>query len=370
MEREENHPLLVLAAGGTGGHVFPAQAVAEEMLNRGWHVHLWTDQRGLKFSQSFPRAVKVRKIISGTFFRGSVVARFTTLFHVAIGIAISWLKLQKLRPAVVVGFGGYPAFPPLFAACVLNLPRLIHEQNGILGKANRILSTRVNLVVCGAVETELPAGVKSVLAGNPVRSEVISVANSPYKWPRQGLVNVLIFGGSQGAEIMDRLVPAAIGQLPFSIRCRLQIVQQVRRSDLKRVQQIYQDLGVASHVVDDFFSDLPQRMANAHLVIARAGASSVAEIGIIGRPAILIPFAAAANDHQAANARGLVNARAAVTIEEGDFTAEYLMEEMMRFFEKPSIADHMAKAANEVAMPRAAAKFADIVEDLVEADRQ
>lgn len=369
MEREAEHPLLILAAGGTGGHVFPAQAVAEEMLGRGWRVHLWTDQRGRQFSQSFPRAVKVREIISGTFSRGSAIVRFTTLFRIAIGIVISWLKLQKLHPAAVVGFGGYPAFPPLFAAYVLNLPRLIHEQNGVLGKANRILSTRVDLVVCGAVETELPAGVKSALAGNPVRSAVLSVANSPYRWPRKGLVNLLIFGGSQGAEIMDRLVPAAIGQLPFSIRCRLQIVQQVRRSHIERVQQIYQDLGVANHIVADFFSDIPQRMASAHLVIARAGASSVAEIGIIGRPAILIPFAAAANDHQAANARGLVNAGAAIAIEEGEMTAEYLMEEMMCFFEKPSLADHMAAAASEVAMPRAAAKFADIVEDLVEVDR-
>lgn len=358
-------PLLLLAAGGTGGHVFPAQALAEEMLSRGWQVVLWTDTRGLRFSRGFPRGVKIKKIISGTFTRGSVFTRFLGLARLALGLVISWTNLKRLRPSVVVGFGGYPAFPPLLAAHILKLPRLLHEQNGVLGQANRALSTRVDLVVCGTRETALPSGVRSRLVGNPVRAEVLSLANAPFVWPSEGLINFLIIGGSQGADILDRLVPTAIGQMPFSTRSRLQIVHQVRSAHRERVEQQYEDLEIAAYQVADFFADIPQQMVKSHLVIARSGASSVAEIAMIGRPSILIPYAAAANDHQTANAQSLVNASASIAIGENDISAECLKDKITHLLEQPAIAEEMAVAAHQLAMPRAATDFADIVENLV-----
>ncbi len=357
-------PLLIVAAGGTGGHVFPAQALAEEMLGRGWRVMLWTDRRGFRFSGNFPEEAEIRKIASATLSRGSALARLAAPVKMAAGIAVSWAQLRRLRPSAVAGFGGYPAFPPVAAACISNIPRLIHEQNGVLGRANRMLSAKVDIVVCGALSTDLPPGVKSVTAGNPVRSEVLAYADTPYSWPETGNVRLLVTGGSQGACIMDHAVPAAVGRLPEPVRRRLSVVQQVRPCHTRAVERYYREAGVACEI-SEFFEDVPRRMAEAHVIVARAGASTVAEIAVIGRPAILIPYAAAANDHQTANAEGLVSAGAAVAVSEKELSPERLMREIMALFENPARAEEMARAAGRAAMPRAAAKFADVVENLV-----
>ena len=362
--QSDTRPLLILAAGGTGGHVFPAQALAEEMLARGWRVMLWTDSRGSRFTGSFPRQAEIQKVASATFSRGNLAARLSAPLKMAAGIAASWMRLRRLRPAAIAGFGGYPAFPPLAAACISKVPRLIHEQNGVLGRANRLLSTRVDVVVCGAVSTGLPPDVHALTAGNPVRSDVLAFAEAPYSWPAAEPVQLLVMGGSQGACVMDHAVPAAVGRLPDAVRSRIRISQQVRPCHTGAVARYYSEAGVDCEIAE-FFEDVPRRMSEAHVIIARAGASTVAEIAVIGRPAILIPFAAAANDHQSANAEGLVAAGAAVAVSERDASPDRLMREMLDLFENPARAEAMALAASRAAAPRAAAKFADIVEDLV-----
>ena len=357
-------PLLILAAGGTGGHVFPAQALAEEMLSRGWRVALWTDSRGFKFSKGFPKEVEVRRVASATPSRGNLWKRSTAPLKLLLGIVASWLRLRLQKPAVVAGFGGYPAFPPLFAAYLSNIPRLIHEQNGVFGRANRMLSRRVNIAVCGAVSTQVPAGVASVTAGNPVRAEVLALANDPYQWPQEGTVNLLVIGGSQGACIMDHAVPAAVGRLPEDVRKRLKVMQQVRPCHTSSVMRYYDEAGVKCEI-SEFFDDVPRRMAESHIVVARAGASTLAEISVIGRPAILIPFAAAANDHQTANAGGLVHVGAAIAVKEKDSSPERLMRELQLLFDNPKRAESMARAASSAGIPRAASKIADEVERLL-----
>ncbi|MCY4006480.1 MAG: undecaprenyldiphospho-muramoylpentapeptide beta-N-acetylglucosaminyltransferase [Rhodobacteraceae bacterium] len=356
-------PLLIVAAGGTGGHVFPAQALAEEMLKRGWRIELWTDHRGRRFSREFPPAARIRMVTSAGLHRGRRLAQLIAPWMMAVGIVSAWTGMYRLRPSAVVGFGGYPAFPPLAAAWLRRIPRLIHEQNSVLGKANLVLSRHVNLVACGSVSTTLPAGVRSVTVGNPVRETVLAFANSLYSWPDSGRIEVLVLGGSQGAQVLDRTVQSAVLQLPDSIRRNLHIVQQVRSGRKEEVVRIYQEAGVQCEIAD-FFSDAPRRMARAHLVIARAGASTVAELAVIGRPAILIPFAAAANDHQTANAEALANCGAAIALPETDASAETLMREMMLLMENPRQAESMAHAALKAAQPKSAEHLADLVEDI------
>ncbi|MCY3879441.1 MAG: undecaprenyldiphospho-muramoylpentapeptide beta-N-acetylglucosaminyltransferase [Rhodobacteraceae bacterium] len=356
-------PLLILAAGGTGGHIFPAQALAEEMLSRGWRVSLWTDHRGKRFLKRFPEGAEIRQIPTASFSQGSGISRFFVPLKILAGILISLLRILRERPAAVAGFGGYPAFPPLIAAWLAGNPRLIHEQNGVLGRVNRILARRVDLVVCGAVSTRLPEGVKSVNAGNPVRGSILGLAASPYEWPSEGTVNILVLGGSQGAKILDQLVPSAMTKLPPHIRDRLHITQQVRGCHNQAVERYYQEFGVACEIAA-FFEDVPKRLAAAHLVIARAGASTLAEIAVMGRPSLLIPFAAAANNHQTANAESFADIGAAISITEADSTAERLSEAVLKMIAEPQVAIRMAAAAAAAARPNAAADFADSVEEI------
>ncbi len=363
--KDGRNPLLILAAGGTGGHIFPAQALAEEMLGRGWQVTLWTDRRGLRFVGGFPAGANIREVQTATFWQGNAVTRLFAPVKVLYGIASSYLRLHRLRPSAVAGFGGYPAFPPLIAAWLAGMPRLIHEQNGVLGKVNRILSTRVDMVVCGAVSTVLPPGAKSAVSGNPVRADVLVQSCARYEWPKAGDLRILVLGGSQGARTMDHSVPAALAKMPEDIRRRLCVVQQVRRCHTVAVERFYQEIGVSCEI-STFFDDVPRRMAEAHIVIARAGASTVAEISVIGRPSILIPFAAAANDHQNANAEGLAKAGAAISIQENGKSAEHISEAIAGMIAEPARAEAMAAAAKDIALPHAAARLADIVERIAE----
>lgn len=365
MIKAGRNPLLILAAGGTGGHIFAAQALAEEMLGRNWQVILWTDRRGMRFVGGFPAGATIREVQAATFSQGNAVTRLIAPVKVLLGIAASYLRLRRLRPSAVAGFGGYPAFPPLIAAWLAGLPRLIHEQNGVLGKVNRILSTRVDMVVCGAVSTILPPGATSSVSGNPVRADVLAQSCSPYEWPLAGELRILVLGGSQGARTMDHSVPAALAKMPGEIRRRLCVAQQVRRCHTVAVERFYKEIGVTCEI-SQFFDDVPRRMAEAHIIIARAGASTVAEISVIGRPSILIPFAAAANDHQNANAKGLVKAGAAISVQENGRTAEKISDAISELIAEPGRAEEMAAAAKGTALPHAAARLADMVERIAE----
>ena len=358
-------PLLVLAAGGTGGHVFPAQAVAEEMLRRNWAAEFWTDRRGLAFANGFPQDVKVQTIASSTQARGGIAERAVAPAKIAKGVLSALLRIRSLRPAVVAGFGGYPAFPPIAAAWLARTPTLIHEQNGVLGRANKVLAKRVDMVACGAVDTILPKGVECVRTGNPVRAEVLEFEKASYHEPDGGEIRLLVTGGSQGAGAIDRVMADAVTILPNDLRQRLRVTQQVRPENLESTKEKYLRCSVECEIAP-FYEDLPRRIADSHLVVSRSGASSIAEIGVIGRPAILIPFAAAANDHQTANAQGLIDAGAAVALIENELSPEAMARELARILTNKGTAARMAEAAKRTSMPTAAAQLADAIECLAE----
>lgn len=356
-------PLLVIAAGGTGGHMFPAQALAEHMLRKGWRVKLTTDARGARYTGGFPHSTEIEQVASATFARGGMIARATVPLRIARGAVAAIRKFRRDRPAVVVGFGGYPSIPALSAAVWMKLPSMIHEQNGVLGRVNRIFASRVGAVACGTWPTDLPEGVDGWYTGNPVRASVMAKAGAPYIPPGDYPMQILVIGGSQGARILSDVVPPAIAALPAHHLRNMRIAQQARPEDQDRVAQFYADHGIEAEV-EPFFTDIPSRMSEAQLVIARAGASTVADIGVIGRPSILIPYPFATGDHQTANARGLVEAGAAIRIPEKRLDPATLAEQITSILDNPRAALQMADAALKHARPDATERLAEMVEAL------
>ncbi|MES2915833.1 MAG: UDP-N-acetylglucosamine--N-acetylmuramyl-(pentapeptide) pyrophosphoryl-undecaprenol N-acetylglucosamine transferase [Pseudomonadota bacterium] len=355
--------LLLIAAGGTGGHMFPAQALAEVMLARGWRVKLSTDDRGARYAGGFPPGVTIERVASATFARGGVAARLLAPFRILGGIlAALWSQLRD-RPAVVVGFGGYPSIPALTAAWALRRPRMIHEQNGVLGRVNQAFARRVDKVACGTWPTTLPAGVTGEPVGNPVRQAVLDRASAPYIPPGDYPMSLVVIGGSQGARILSDVVPAAVALLPEALRANLRVAHQARDEDGARAATAYQAAGVRAEIAP-FFADIPRRLSEAQLVISRSGASSVADISVIGRPAILIPYAAAAGDHQTANAKGLNDAAAAVVIAENALDASTLAGHIAAILDDPHRAETMARAALGEGKPDATARLVALVEEL------
>jgi UDP-N-acetylglucosamine--N-acetylmuramyl-(pentapeptide) pyrophosphoryl-undecaprenol N-acetylglucosamine transferase len=357
-------PLLVIAAGGTGGHMFPAQALAEVMLTRGWRVRLSTDDRGARYAGGFPAAVERQVVSAGTFARGGL-SKLTAPFQIAAGVVSAILQTRRERPACVAGFGGYPALPAMTAAWLLKRPRLIHEQNGVLGRVNEFFAKKVRFVACGMWPTKLPEGVQHVYTGNPIRGAVLDRAAAPYTPPGDWPLDILVIGGSQGARLLSDVVPGALIALPGEIRRRLTVSHQARPEDHDRVIGAYADAGIKA-VVQPFFDDVPERMAQAQLVISRSGASSVADIAAIGRPAIFVPLAIAKRGEQEANAQGLVEAGGAILLHEHEFTSESLSEAVLAIMQDPDLASEMAEASLSRGMPDAADKLADLVEKLAE----
>lgn len=358
-------PLLVIAAGGTGGHMFPAQALAEVMLRRGWRVKLSTDARGARYTGGFPHTVEIEQVSSATFARGGILAKAMVPLRILGGVLGMSLRMMRDKPDVVVGFGGYPSIPALAAATLLRRPRMIHEQNGVLGRVNQLFAKRVNTVACGTWPTVLPEGVEGAHVGNPVRAAVLERAGAGYIAPGDYPMEVLVIGGSQGARILSDVVPAAIAELPLEILRNLRVAHQAREEDLERVRSFYADHGIAADV-QTFFNDVPRRMSEAQLVISRSGASSVADISIIGRPAILIPFAAATADHQTANARGLVDAGGAILLPENRLEVKSLCAQIALVLGDDRGASLMAQAALSQGKPEAARELSDMVEALAQ----
>jgi UDP-N-acetylglucosamine--N-acetylmuramyl-(pentapeptide) pyrophosphoryl-undecaprenol N-acetylglucosamine transferase len=355
--------LLLIAAGGTGGHMFPAQALAEAMLARGWRVKLSTDERGARYAGGFPAEVKVERVASATFARGGAVAKLAAPFRIAGGVIGALVSQLRDRPAVVVGFGGYPSIPALTAAWLLRRPRMIHEQNGVLGRVNQVFARRVHKVACGTWPTLLPADVAGEPTGNPVRQAVLDRASAPYIPPGDYPMSMLVIGGSQGARILSDVVPTAVAALPEALRANLRVAHQARDEDAARATAGYEAAGVRAEIAP-FFADIPRRLSEAQLVISRSGASSVADISVIGRPAILVPFAAATGDHQTANAKGLSDAAAAVMIPESALDAATLAGHIAAILDDPARAEAMARAALGEGKPDATARLVALVEDL------
>lgn len=358
---------IVLSAGGTGGHLFPAQALAGELLRRGRRIVVMTDNRGRNYQSVFPGA-DIEQVPSATFV-GSLASRALAPLRIVAGILVSFLKLRRIRPSAVVGFGGYPSLPVLAAALMDGVPTAIHEQNAVLGRVNRQFADRVTAVAASLpIARFAPKNASRIVyTGNPVRPEAAKLAAAPYRAPREGeMIRVLVFGGSQGARALSELVPAAIAALPPDIRGRLQIVQQCRQEDLEPVRSAYGAVGIVAELAA-FFDDLPERIAAAHLVVARSGASTLSELAVIGRPAILIPFPFATDDHQTANAAVFANAGAAWLVPQGDLSASSLAALWEKILRAPEELERRAAAARSLARPDAASRLADVVETIARA---
>jgi len=356
-------PLAVIAAGGTGGHMFPAQALAEALLARGWRVQLSTDDRGARYADAFPPAVLRRVVPSATPARADRRARMMVPLRIAGGVLKAAGTMLFDRPRVVVGFGGYPAIPALGAAWLLRIPRLIHEQNGVLGRVNEAFARRVQAVACGAWPTQLPPGVEGVHVGNPVRDSIRERTGAPYIPPGDYPMSLVVIGGSQGARILSDVVPPALGLLPEGLRAHLRVAHQARPEDLARVDEAYAAVGIRAEVAP-FFDDIARRFSEAQLVIARSGASTVADLAVIGRPSVLVPLAIALRDEQTANARALLGAEAAVLMPERHFTPEALAEHVEAILTNPEAAERMAEGAFSIGIPDAAERLADLVADI------
>jgi UDP-N-acetylglucosamine--N-acetylmuramyl-(pentapeptide) pyrophosphoryl-undecaprenol N-acetylglucosamine transferase len=354
--------LVVVAAGGTGGHLFPAQALAEVLKARGWRVVLATDERGALYADKFPAQERLA-LSAATAKAGDPIGMVKAGIAVFQGVMQAKAAFKRLDPAVVVGFGGYPALPALLAALIEGRPTVIHEQNAVLGRVNRFLAPHAYQVACAfpTLEKAKPAvKARAHVVGNPVRPEIQALHEVPYLPPEVQL-RLLVTGGSQGARLLSELVPEAIAKLPEEMRGRLKVQQQSRAESMESARRIYRNAMVDCEVAP-FFRDMAGRLRQAHLVIGRAGASTCCELAVAGRPSILVPLKIAADDHQRFNARLLEQAGGAAVCLEDELTVDALAGALNALLKDPERLARMAAGARSAATPDAAAKLADLVE--------
>jgi UDP-N-acetylglucosamine--N-acetylmuramyl-(pentapeptide) pyrophosphoryl-undecaprenol N-acetylglucosamine transferase len=357
---------VLVAAGGTGGHLFPAQALSEVLNKRGIPVELVTDERASRYGADFPARI-THYVAAATPTGGGMIARAAAIVTLIRGTQAARRIVRRVRPRAIVGFGGYPTVPPVLAGTQLHVPTILHEQNAVMGRANRFLARRVQLVAKGFDNLAIanPAiAAKARLTGNPVRPSVLEAARAPYPAFVGGTLRLLVTGGSQGARIMSDIVPAAIALLTPLERARLLVVQQARGEDEARVREAYGAMGLVTEV-QPFFTDLPTRIARAHLVIARAGASTVSELAVIGRPSILVPFPHALDQDQAANAALLEQAGAALVVKQSSFTPDWLAGAIRSALADREGLEARAHAARATGISDAAERLADLVETLM-----
>jgi UDP-N-acetylglucosamine--N-acetylmuramyl-(pentapeptide) pyrophosphoryl-undecaprenol N-acetylglucosamine transferase len=354
---------FVLAAGGTGGHMVPAHALAAELKSRGHGVLLITDNRGARFPGLF-QDVPVHILPAGRL-GGGPIGYLKAAMSVLKGRAEAKRIYREHRPDAVVGFGGYPAFPSLLAASAMRIPTVLHEQNAVLGRVNRLLAREAEAIAIAYDKVDrLKTGYqdKTVVVGNPVREEVARLGELPFPpFDEVAPLKILVTGGSQGASVLSDVVPEGLGLLEPSLRRRLQVVQQCRPDDIERVRQHYANLGIPAEVMT-YIEDMPDKLADAHLIIGRAGASTIAELTAAGRPAILIPFAAATDDHQTSNAREMTKAGGARAIQQDNFTPDVLARQIEAMAADPLALNNAAARALSVGRPHAARDLADLAE--------
>ncbi len=357
---------VLLAAGGTGGHLFPAQALAEALAARGIPVELVTDNRALRYGVDFPARI-VHHVASATPTGGGPLARARAMLTLLQGTRAARRIIKRIAPRAVVGFGGYPTVPPILAAAQLKVPTILHEQNAVMGRANKFLARRVKAIAKGfdnLVIADPALAAKARLTGNPVRPSVLEAARLPYPAFDNGVLRLLVTGGSQGARVMSDIVPAAVARLPPAERARRGIAQQRRGEDEARVREAYDAMGLVTEV-RPFFADLPTRIARAHLVIARAGASTVSELAAIGRPSILVPFPHALDQDQAANALLLEKTGSAMVVRQAAFTVEWLVDTIRLALADREGLEVRARAARAAGITDAAERLADLVQTLM-----
>ncbi len=354
---------FVLAAGGTGGHMMPAYALADELIARGHQVMLITDDRGAAIAGGDP-AIE-RHILPAGRVQGGPMGWIRAALAIRQGRAKALGLIRDFAPSAVIGFGGYPALPTLLAARSARVPTLIHEQNAVLGRVNRLLARRVDAIATAYPDVaRMPEGVahKVTLVGNPVREAVIALRSEGYPpLDEDGVIRLLVTGGSQGASIFAEVVPEALAMMPLAFRERCQIVQQCRAEDLERVRSFYRENRIPADCAT-YIEDMPERLRWAHLVIARAGASTIAELTCAGRPAILVPLPIATDDHQTFNTREMVAVGGARAIPQTQFTSTVLAKQVQKLALEPGALEHAATRALGVGRPHATRDLADLVE--------
>jgi UDP-N-acetylglucosamine--N-acetylmuramyl-(pentapeptide) pyrophosphoryl-undecaprenol N-acetylglucosamine transferase len=356
-------PLILLAAGGTGGHLFPAEALGVELIRRGYRVRLATDSRAVRFSGLF--TTDMTDVVPSETVRGrNPISLARTAIMLGYGTAVAFNLVRRLKPSAVVGFGGYPTVPPLLAARLLGVPGIIHDANAVLGRANRFLSGRVNAIATslpGVLDRDPALAGKTTTVGTPMRPAILAAAAVPYESPQPGgPLRLLVVGGSQGARVMSDIVPPAIERLEPALWSRLVLTQQVREEDMARVRAVYDRLKINAELAP-FFSDLPARLAASHLIVSRSGAGTVAELAAIGRPSILVPLPGAIDQDQFANAGVLSQADGAIRIVQSEFTPDRLASEISGLAAEPARLTSMAANARSVGRLDAAERLADLV---------
>lgn len=367
-----NAPHVLLAAGGTGGHVFPAEALASELMDRGCRLGLVTDKRGQAYGGALGE-LETYHILAGGIAGKSIPARIKSVAELGLGTWQAWRLLKRLKPDAVVGFGGYASVPTMLAATFASTPTAIHEQNALLGRANRLLAGRVDAIATSfAITRGVPQSAqdKTQLTGMPVRANIAAKAGTPYPDAEGDVrLGLVVLGGSQGATVLSEVVPAALAKLPDAIKARLDVTQQCREEDLEGVKNAYQQCGVRAHLAS-FIDDVPERLANAHLLISRAGASSVSEALAVGRPTILVPYPFAADDHQTDNAQAVDGAGAGWIMPQDTFTADALAARLDSLFGLPAVLEKAARCAAGMGRADAAKRLADVVTTLTNAKEE
>jgi len=363
-EHMTDAPLILLAAGGTGGHLFPAEALGSVLMKRGYRVRLVTDSRAVRYSGLFSENM-IDVVPSETLRARTPWALARTAVMLAAGTAMALNLMRKLRPAAVVGFGGYPTLPPVFAARLAGVPAIIHDANAVLGRANRFLSKRVTAIATslpGALDRDPDLAAKATMTGTPMRPAILAAAAVPFSQPTaDGPLRLLVVGGSQGARVMADVVPPAVEMLPSALWSRLVLVQQVREEDMARVRAVYDRLKIDAEL-NPFFPDLPARLASSHLVVSRSGAGTVAELAAIGRPSILVPLPGAIDQDQFANAGVLDRAGGGIRIPQTEFTPDRLALEIAALAAEPQRLIDMAAKARTAGALDAAERLADLVQ--------
>ena len=355
---------LVIAAGGTGGHMFPAQALGEALMDEGWEVIMMTDARGRRHVKWLPDA-KVHEVEATSISPRQPLKALRGLVILGRGTAQAKAILRDFRPDAVAGFGGYPAFPALRAAKAMGIPYILHEQNTVLGRVNRLFAKGARAVATGFDTAQrLAPGSRHVATGNPLRQQILDAIPDAYTPPGPGEIRLLIVGGSLGARIIAQTVPKAIALLPQDLRHRLSVVQQTTEGELDRARQQYEAAGVKAKLAT-FFSDIQTHLARAHLVIGRAGASSVSEFAAMGVPTVLVPLAIAMDDHQTVNASTLSGPGAAIVLPESAFTPEALARVLEERLADDTWLESAARAARATAKPDATARLVELVKSLV-----
>jgi UDP-N-acetylglucosamine--N-acetylmuramyl-(pentapeptide) pyrophosphoryl-undecaprenol N-acetylglucosamine transferase len=360
VKRPSGAKIAVVAAGGTGGHMFPAEALARVLVDRGWRVILATDSRGDQYAQNFPAEKRIA-LDAATFKTTDPVGMVRGGFKILQGVLQARTAFKRIAPSVVVGFGGYPSLPSLLAALSQGLPTVIHEQNAVLGRVNRLLAPRVGAVACAFPTLKrAPAKITPHVVGNPVRADIRALFDRPYIEPG-GTINVLVTGGSQGSRVLSEGIPLAMAQLDEAIRLRLKIDQQTRAESMENAREAYAEAGIEATVAP-FYRDMANLLGRAHLVIGRAGASTVCELAVAGLPSLLIPLKIAMDDHQTFNAKLLTDVGAARVLVEDDASVDAMAAALTGLLADTSQLPAMSEAARSVGKPDAAERLADLVE--------